>query len=619
MREATNRREFIRRAVSASLAPALFRGLEGTAALAGPSEASGGKVLLQPFNYEGVRLLDGMLKKQYEQAHDYYLKIPDDNILKGFRVRAGLPAPGQAMGGWCQRDCGVTFGQWLSGMARMSKATGDVAMRDKATHLMREWAKTIAPDGTWCYVDETSHAHYEFDKMVCGLVDLYAYGGWEEAIPPLEKITDWARTRFDRTCLPANPRDISAGASGGEWYTLSENLYRAYQLTGNPKYREFGDVWHYPQYWGMFTGKVPLDVHGLHAYSHVNTLSSAALTYAVTGDPEYLKTIVNAYEFLQRTQWYATGGYGPSEQLQAPDGSLGRALEEEPTRVWPSLPGRSFEVPCGSWAGFKLARYLMMFTGEARYGDWIEKLVYNAFGAALPMTTFSIVGTGQTFYYADYRVGGGTKEYFHDAWPCCSGTYIQCVADYHNVVYLKDATGLYVNLFVPSEVTWDHKGTQIKIIQETAYPESNTTTLRVQVANGAPFTLAFRVPGWARGVTARVNESPVEVAAIPGTWARIKRTWQSGDRVTIQVPMQLAYAPVDQQHPHRVALTYGPVVLVREQERVAPGSRTDPTGWLTPGERPLEFVAAAAGRAAFVPFYRVGYGTPYCMYFDLIT
>ncbi len=617
MVDSSNRRDFVKRLVGVSLAPGLLRGSGGASPQAAPTEASGAKVVLQPFNYQGVRLLDGMLKKQYEEARDYYFKIPDDNILKGFRQRAGLPAPGDEMGGWCRRDCAVAFGQWLSGMARMSKATGDAAMRDKATYLMLEWAKTTAPDGTWSYADRPDHSHYRYEKTVCGLVDLYEYAGKKEALPLLERITDYAIAHFDRSREPADPQDIGAGRSGGEWYTLPENLYRAFQLTGNSKYREFGDVWRYPHYWGMFTGKVPLDPHGFHAYSHVNTLSSAAMTYAVTGDPEYLKTIVNAYEYFQQTQCYATGAYGPAEQLQTPDGSLGRCLVEEPTRVWPSLPGRTFEVPCGSWAGFKLSRYLMMFTGEARYGDWIEKLVYNALGAALPMTAFSIVGSGQTFYYADYRVGGGTKQYFHDAWPCCSGTYIQGVADYHNIIYFKDASGLYVNLFVPSEVTWDHEGEEVKVTQETAYPESETTTLTVHVKTGRPFTLSFRVPGWARGVTANVNDSPVEVAARPGSWAQIKRTWQPGDRVTIQIPMELVYAPVDKQHPNRVALMHGPVVLVREKESVKVPSRTDPTGWLKPGGKPLDFGAEAASRASFVPFYRIGYGTPYCMYFDL--
>ena len=124
----------------------------------------------------------------------------------------------------------------------------------------------------------------------------------------------------------------------------------------------------------------------------------------------------------------------------APDGSLGRALETRSDTA---------EIVCGSSAGFKMARYLMRFTGEARYGDWMERLFYNGVGAALPLT-----GRGRNFYYGDYRVGGGMKVYNWDNFTCCSGTYSQNMADYYNLVYYKDAKGLYVNLYVPSDVTW---------------------------------------------------------------------------------------------------------------------------------------------------------------------
>ena len=101
------------------------------------------------------------------------------------------------------------------------------------------------------------------------------------------------------------------------------------------------------------------------------------MAYAVTGDAKYLQIIKNAYDFLQNTQCYATGGFGPSEFIATSDGGLGRALE---TRF------DTFETGCGSWAAFKLTRYLMSFTGEARYGDWTERIFYNGIGAALPVT-----------------------------------------------------------------------------------------------------------------------------------------------------------------------------------------------------------------------------------------
>ena len=175
----------------------------------------------------------------------------------------------------------------------------------------------------------------------------------------------------------------------------------------------------------------------------------------------------------------------------APDGSLGRALETRSDTA---------EVVCGSWAGFKMSRYLMRFTGEARYGDWIERLFYNGVGAALPLT-----GRGRNFYYGDYRVGGGMKVYNWDTFTCCSGTYLQNLADYHNLIYYKDADSLYVNLYVPSEVTWTRRGGTVVLEQQTRYPEAETSVLTVKTARPARFAIKLRVPQWTRGMRVTIN------------------------------------------------------------------------------------------------------------------
>ena len=564
------------------------------------------RIFMEPFNYEGVRLLDGRMKSQYTAARDYFFGINNDDMLKGFRMRAGLSAPGNDLGGWYSGDprarywwsAGDTFnvfGQWLSGMARMSKATGDEAMGAKAVHLMIEWARAIDSDGYFYYSRRPTHPHYTYEKTVCGLVDLYEFSGRKDALPLLEKITDWAIPSLDRERKPD---------TGTEWYTLSENLYRAYQLTGNPKYKNFGDVWRFNSYWKTFTGGTELTRHNHHAYSHVNTLSSAAMTYAVTDDPEYLQVIVNAYDWLEKTQLYATGGYGPDETLLPPDGSLGESLD---------TTFRSFETPCGSWAAFKLARYLMRFTGEAKYGDWMERLIYNGIGAALPMGP-----NGQTFYYSDYRLGSGRKIYHLDGnWPCCSGTITQALVDYHNIIYFKNPTSLYVNLFVPSAVTWNQEGHEIVIEQETAFPEADTTNLTIRTTAKVAFDFKFRVPRWSKGVTVKVNGVEQNVVCRPGSWAVIQRTWESGDRVTIQLPMQFAFVPIDEQHPHRVAVMYGPVVLVRIQDPILISKGNEPSRLLVPEGQPLEFRGAAQPQGTFLPFYKVGKGTPYNMYFDV--
>jgi hypothetical protein len=508
-------------------------------------------------------------------------------------------------------------------MSRLSRATGDHELRDKAIGIFERFVDTVSPSG------DARMGHYRFDKLVGGLVDLDLYAGHHEAAAVLEKVTASAMKTLER---PENSREALADPSHDqryygapqEWYTLAENLYRAYRLTGNSMFRAFAEEWLYHAYWAKFrTSSSPADAHGVHAYSHVNTFSSAALAYETTGDPAYLEMIRNAYDYLQRRQCYATGGYGPNERFMALDGSLGRALE---TR------SDTFETSCGSWAGFKLARYLLRLTGESRPGDWIERLLYNGIGAALPISE-----GGRNFYYSDYRLGGGMKVYNWDAYTCCSGTYIQNLAEYHNLIYFKDAEGLFVNLFVPSEVTWNGW----TLVQETRYPDEGLTTIAVKAGAPGVFPLRFRVPSWTRNVSARVNGNAVEIDARPGRWASLTRTWSSGDHLEIRIPLTLRMESVDAFHPDRVAVLRGPSVFVLEGAYHDPGFAL-PSGdedlerWLVPEEGTLPRGVWSTGlpeadyatslriappdgrnvRLRFRPFYEVGENYPYFMYFD---
>jgi DUF1680 family protein len=229
------------------------------------------------------------------------------------------------------------------------------------------------------------------------------------------------------------------------------------------------------------------------------------------------------------------------------------------------------------------------------------------------------------------------KVYNWDTYTCCSGTYIQNLAEIHNLIYFKDEDGLFVNLFLPSEATWN----DVTLRQETRYPDSDTTTLTLTGGPPRAFSLRFRVPVWTRGVSVKVNGEETRVEAVPGSWAALRRTWSPGDRVEIRIPLTLRMEPVDPHHPHRVAVMRGPAVFVLE------GAYHDPAfalpmkdeeleAWLLPevGSLPrgiwstglpeAEFpsclrVAPPDGRSVRLrmrPFYEVGENYPYFMYFD---
>src|SRR5258707_15125724 len=107
---AMSRRDFLGTVTLASAA--LTSGAAFGALPSDGGTASSGKILLQPFDYVGVKLRPGRWQKQYANARDFYLGLSDDDILHGFRAGAGLPAPGKTLGGWTSRDSYEVFGQW---------------------------------------------------------------------------------------------------------------------------------------------------------------------------------------------------------------------------------------------------------------------------------------------------------------------------------------------------------------------------------------------------------------------------------------------------------------------------------------------------------------------------
>ncbi len=538
-----DRRSFLLAAGSACLLPRTY----ASATLSSNAAYAESRTRLHSFDYRGVRLLDSRFQRQVLQTRELYFNMSNDDMLKGFRREAGLPAPGNDMRGWCRRDCGATFGQWISGMARLSCATGDTALREKAIFLTTEWEKTLGANGN------PRMGTYAWEKMSCGLVDVALYAGYPHALEILARITVWASANFDRSRSPATESDRDGRKPHGtlEWYTLPENSFRAYTITGDKTFLDFANLWLYPSYWDKFTATDrPGGVQYLHSYSHMNTFCGAAMAYAVTRDPKYLTIVRNAYDWARGTQTYASGGYGPGEWSVPADGTIGRALDVRLDTA---------EIPCGSWAGFKLSRYLMGYTGEARYGDWIETLLYNGIGAALPVQS-----DGRSFYYADYRVGMGAKTFFWDEWPCCSGTYIQTVADYHNVIYFHDESGLYVNLAIPSEVEWTHGGQTVRLTQQTQFPETEETQYQLQLEKPDEFSLRIRVPSWSKDSSVMVNGKPFIAKMEPNQWGSLKRTWQTGDVVTVRFPLRARVMPVDPQHPNRVAFLYGPLLMAQD-------------------------------------------------------
>ncbi len=494
-----------------------------------------GKLVLQPFAYGNVQLLDSKWKDQVQETMEYYLRVPNDDLLKGFRKRAHLPTYGAAdLGGWYSHEYWSPFGQIISGLSRFYAATGDIRCKIKADALIKGWGECIDTSGYFFFTDTPNAQHYIYEKTVCGLVDAYTYTGNKDALRYLDVITNWAIKHLSRNLTWA-----------GEWYTLPENLYKAWQITGDRKYFDFASEWLYDRFWNGIRNDS--DIYKIqpsfHAYSHLNTFSSAAAAYLATGDNAYKQTIEKAYDFFNTEQCYPSGGFGPNEAIQ-PD--IYRVSAAKATHS-------SFETQCGSWAIFKLCKYLITITGDARYGDWIEKALINGIGASIPMSS-----DGRVMYYSDYNPREGFKRNTTDPWTCCTGTRPQAVADYANLIYFTSQGTLDVNLFVPSRVQYNG----LTLIQQTNFPASGTVMFTIKTASKDNKTvLHIRKPGWLKEPAAiLINGKPFQ-ATVSNNWYEVVRTWKDGDEIKLELPMSFSFEKVSQHQLYPVELMHGPVAM----------------------------------------------------------
>lgn len=523
--------------------------LAGTAAAVCARAAASGQSLLTQFDYRQVQLASGPLSAQLEETHRVLMSLPEDNLLIPYRVREEMPAPGTDLGGWYDPEAfapGHAFGQWISALSRYYAATGDAASREKVNRLVRAYAATLEPTGKF-YVNNRFPA-YIYDKLVCGLIDAHTYVQDPIAIDTLQLTTNAALPHLPPKAMPHRDAPVLHHEDFSEhwWdesYTLPENLFLAWQRLGDARYRALAQRFLADEDYFNPLARGENVLPGRHAYSHVNALSSAAMAYLVLGDAKYLSAVKNGFRMVHE-QSFATGGWGPDEHFVPPgSGKLGESLNTEHA---------SFETPCGSYAQFKITRYLLRITRDTRYGDSMERVLYNTVLGAKPLQP-----DGRSFYYSDYTFDGH-KVYHPDKWPCCSGTLPQVAADYRISAYFRDGDDLYVNLYVPSVLNWN--GRSLK--QITEYPRSSN--IRIEIS-GAPatYSIFLRVPGWAEGARVSASGMTGSKSLAFGAFAELRREWKSGDRIELELPRKRRLQAVDAQHLDTVALLEGPVVLMR--------------------------------------------------------
>jgi DUF1680 family protein len=276
--------------------------------------------------------------------------------------------------------------------------------------------------------------------------------------------------------------------------------------------------------------------------------------------PYYL-IATNFWRMVNDSYMYSIGGVAGA---RTPNNA--ECFPAEPDALWEDgfAPGGQNET-CATYNLLKLDRQLFMFDQGGNYMDHYERGLYNHILASVAEDD-----AGNTYHVP---LNPGAQKRFGNAgmtgFTCCNGTALESNTKLQDSIYFRsvDNGTLYVNLFVPSTLSWSER--KVVVRQSTDFPYSDTTNL---VVNGSGrFDVKVRVPRWATlGFFVTINGREEPVKAVPGTYLTLSRTWRDKDTIALRMPFPFYLDHVVDQ-PNVASLFYGPVLLAAEES----GPRTD--------------------------------------------
>jgi uncharacterized protein len=408
--------------------------------------------------------------------------------------------------------------------------------------------------------------YYTLHKILAGLMDIYEISGNEKALEIVKGMGDWVYTRLSplptETLISMWNRYI-AGEFGG----MNEAMARLYRITKEPRYLQaaklfdnikvfYGDAKH--------THGLAKNVdtfRGLHANQHIPQIVGALEIYRDTDAPEYYHIADNFWDMTTNDYMYSIGGIAGARNPNNAE-----CFTSQPATLYENGfgPGGQNET-CGTYNMLKLTSDLFLFNKRAGLMDYYERGLYNDILASVaehsPANTYHIsLRAGSVKQFSNANMTGFT---------CCNGTALESSTKLQNSIYFKSADNkaLYVNLYVPSTLTWKDKN--ITVTQTTAYPKEDRTQLTIK--GKGKFDLHVRVPHWAtKGFFVKINGKEEKVKAIPGSYLTLSRKWKDGDVVELRMPFTFYLEPVmDQQN--IASLFFGPVLLAAQE----PEQRTE--------------------------------------------
>ena len=188
---------------------------------------------------------------------------------------------------------------------------------------------------------------------------------------------------------------------------------------------------------------------------------------------------------------------------------------------------------CNTYNMLKLTEHLFTWQPQVEYADYYERALYNHILASQEPRR------GMFAYFMSLKPGHfRTYSTPEESFWCCVGSGMENHTKYGAAIYFHDSHDVYVNLFIPSVLSWREKGLILE--QRTHYPVSNRIQLIVKSPPAEPMRLQLRSPAWAAApLTIRINGKPLIADASPGRYVAVERRWQRGDTIEVVIPMSV--------------------------------------------------------------------------------
>jgi DUF1680 family protein len=600
---------------------------------------------IAPFDLTDVRLLESPFLRAQQRDARYLLALEPDRLLHNFRVNAGLTPKAPVYGGWESQEpwveirChGHTLGHYLSAASQMYASSGDARFKTRVDYIVAELGACqdagasglicAFPDGS-AQLDNSVSGRpfvgvpwYTMHKIFAGLRDAHVQARSRDAVTILAKLSEWVWNATQGLADEQLQRMLDREHGG-----MNEVLADVYVLTHDARFLTLAQRFtHRALLKPLSEERDTLD--GLHSNTQIPKVIGFSRLHALTGQPEYSRASAFFWHTVVENRSFVTGGNGDREHF-FPPAEFAQRLNSAKTME-----------TCCTHNMLRLTRMLFAENPSAAYADYYERALYNGILASQDPDA------GMMTYFQATRPG--YLKLYHtptDSFWCCTGSGMENHAKYGDSIYFRGADVIYVNLFIPSTVTWKDRG--LTITQTTRFPEEETTRLTLAARRPLRMTLKVRHPAWCRNVTVSVNGRRWTRASAPGTYIAIDRTWRNGDVVDVRLPMALGMESLPGA-PSTVAFLYGPIVLAGRlgSDGIQPGAdiirneRTSgdvlnspvdvPVLVGTPGDlvkhirraagSPLTFETVGLGRPrdiTLIPYYQIAHER-YTMYWSVV-